>query len=44
MEQKYDKNIWLVLRNKYEIYLFIKEMKKKKEMQQIWHLEIFHII
>ena len=35
---------WLVLGNECEIYLFIKEMKKKKiEMQQIWHLEIFHI-
>ena len=34
---------WLVLRNKCEIYLFTKEMKKKK-IRQIWHLEIFHKI
>ena len=33
---------WLFLGNKYEIYLFTKEMKKKKK-RQIWHLGIFHI-
>ena len=46
-EQKYDKTFnWLVLGNNCEIYLVIKEMKKKrkKEIRQIWHVEIFHII
>ncbi len=34
---------WLILGNKCEIYLFTKEMKKKR-IQLIWHLESFHII
>ena len=32
---------WLVLGNECGIYLFTKEIK---EILQIWHLEIFHII